>query len=393
MELDYSRISEAGFPQPAALVYLFVGSDDALKREAVQRLIEPLLDPSSSDFDREDLDIGLTPIVDSSWTTRILSSAAGMPMFSERRIVVVTNVQRLAKEEQEALAAGVGRICDRSCLVLVAGTPEYDAGRVKARTAIGPKLQAAVAKAGVVVTCDVAAAGDLKARAAAYVRRFGKTAEPAALDVVVQRAVAAAADRGGAGKGGDLNVLTNELDKTIAYAGERTQISRADALAVGVRGAEENIFAMLDAVGRRDATAAMKQIEEMMRCGDKPDGVAARSFVMLGRHLRMLWGAKYLAERKVGAGFKGALPPDLQGELTGELQGLATRQSYLLRSLQDQARRWTYDQLRSGLARVLASDMTMKGIPPIKPVGYYGDAGEDPAANLRVLVVELCTHV
>jgi DNA polymerase-3 subunit delta len=390
MELDYSRILEQGFPAPPAPVYLFVGNDDALKREAVARLIEPLMDPSSSDFDREDLDVGLAPLMDGSWTTRILSSAAGVAMFSERRIVVVSNVQRLGKEEQDALAIALGKALARSCLILIAGTPEYDAGRIKSRSAVTAKLQAAVAKAGTVVTCDVASAGDLKSRATGFLRVVGKAAEPVALDIFVQRAVAVASDRGGSGKGGDLNVLINELEKAIAYTGSRSLITRADALAVGTRGAEENIFVMLDAVGKRDLAGAVAQVDEMLRCGDKPDGVAARSFVMLARHLRLLWGAKYLAERRIGAGSKNALPPDIQSELTAELQGLATRQSYLLRSLQEQAKRWTYAQLRRGLMRILESDLAMKGVPPIKPIGYTGGAGEDSAANLRILVVELC---
>lgn len=390
MELDYAQLPPSGFPEPAALVYLFTGNDDALKREAVNRLVEPLLDPSTKDFDREDIDVGAVSASDEPWPTRILSSAGGVPMFSERRIVVVTNVQHMSKEEQETLAAGVSRLGDRTCLALVAGTPEYDAGKVKSKTAVVTKLQAAVSKAGIVVTCDVPAAGDLKSRAMAYLRQAGKTADPPALDIFVQRAVAAAADRGGGGKGGDLNVLTNELEKVIAYTGSRTHISREDAAAVGTRGAEENIFAMLDAVGKRDGPRALAMVDEMLRCGDKPDGVAARSYVMLTRHLRMLWGAKYLGERRISAGFKGALPPELQAELTGEFQGLATRQSYLLRNLQDQARRWTYPQLRDALLRVLTSDMTMKGVPPIKPIGYMGDAGEDAAGNLRVLIASLC---
>jgi len=390
MELDYAQLPPSGFPQPAALVYLFAGSDDALKKEGVQKLIAPLLDESSADFDREDIDVGAVSASDESWVTRILSSANGVAMFSERRIVVATNVQRLSKEEQESLATGVAKLGDRSCLILVAGTPEYDAGKVKAKTAIGSKLQAAVAKAGVVVTCDVPAAGDLRERAVRHLRSAGKAADPAALDIFVQRAVAAAADRGGAGKGGDVSVLTNELEKAIAYTGARTQITRDDAAAIGTRGAEENIFAMLDAVGKRDAPRALAMVDEMLRCGDKPDGVAARSYVMLARHLRMLWGAKYLGERKISAGFRGSLPPDLQAELTGEFQGLATWQSFLLRNLQDQARAWTYPQLRDGLLRVLTSDMTMKGVPPIKPIGYMGDAGEDPAGSLKVLVASLC---
>ncbi len=56
MELDYSKLAK-GFPKPIEKVYLLTGSDDALKREALTKLTEPLLDASFADFDREELDI------------------------------------------------------------------------------------------------------------------------------------------------------------------------------------------------------------------------------------------------------------------------------------------------------------------------------------------------
>ncbi|MCW3059690.1 MAG: polymerase delta subunit [Capsulimonas sp.] len=388
MEIDYSKLGAKGFPQPAERVYLFTGSDDALKREGVARLTDPLLDPSAADFDREVRDVGSSGAEDLA-ATQILASAGGVPMFSERRVVVITNIQRLSKEEQDDLAAGLGKLGSLTCLVLIAAAPEYEAGKVKGRS-VSTKLQNAVAKTGAVVVCDAPLAGDLKSRAAAYLKTLGKTAEPAALEVIVQRAVSAASDRGGAGKGGDLLVLHNELDKAAAYAGDRTLVTRDDALAVGTRGAEENIFALLDAVGSKDAPRALRQVEEMLRHGDKPDAVAARTFVMLARHLRMLWGAKYLAEKRITGASKGPLPEELQAVLSGEVIGLAMRQAYLLRSLQDQARRWSYDALRHALARVLASDMAMKGAVPIEALGATAPAGDNHAANLQLLVVALC---
>ncbi|MEO7715694.1 MAG: DNA polymerase III subunit delta [Capsulimonas sp.] len=388
MEIDYSKLGAKGFPQPAERVYLFTGSDDALKREGVARLTDPLLDPSAADFDREVRDVGSSGAEDLA-ATQILASAGGVPMFSERRVVVITNIQRLSKEEQDDLAAGLGKLGSLTCLVLIAAAPEYEAGKVKGRS-VSTKLQNAVTKTGAVVVCDAPLAGDLKSRAAAYLKTLGKTAEPAALEVIVQRAVSAASDRGGAGKGGDLLVLHNELDKAAAYAGDRTLVTRDDALAVGTRGAEENIFALLDAVGSKDAPRALRQVEEMLRHGDKPDAVAARTFVMLARHLRMLWGAKYLAEKRITGASKGPLPEELQAVLSGEVIGLAMRQAYLLRSLQDQARRWSYDALRHALARVLASDMAMKGAAPIEALGATAPAGDNHAANLQLLVVALC---
>ena len=153
MELDYSKLAK-GFPKPAERVYLLTGSDDALKREAVLKLTEPLLDSSFADFDREERDIPPTGAGEAGEAARaILASAGGVPMASERRVVIVTSVQRLGKEDQEVLAAGLPKLGGLSCLVLVAGATEYDAGKVKGK-ALGAKLLNAVAKAGASVPCD-----------------------------------------------------------------------------------------------------------------------------------------------------------------------------------------------------------------------------------------------
>lgn len=390
MELDYAKLAAKGFPKPIARVYLLQGSDDALKREAVLKLTEPLLDPTMADFDREERDVPSSGGGDGDIARQMLASAGGAPMLSERRVVIVTNVHRLGKEDQDSLAAGLGALGERSCLVLVAGAPEYDAGKVKGRSTVGTKLANAVAKAGAVVLCDAPGAGDLKSRATALLKSRGKTMEPEALQIILQRAVAAAADRGGGGKAGDVHVLTSELEKVMAFAGDRTPITTKDAIAVGTRGAEENIFALLDAVGHRDARRALNEVDEMLRSGDKPDGVAARTFVMLARHLRLIWGAKFLAEKRLsGDRVRGGLPPDVQSLLSGELVGLTMRQSFLLRGLQEQARGWGYGDLQRALARTLASDMAMKGIAPVKELGAKAP-GDDPAANLRLLVAALC---
>ena len=167
-------------------------------------------------------------------------------------------------------------------------------------------------------------------------------------------------------------------------------MTRADALAVGVESAEDNIFALLDAVGFRDAPRAAHYVDELLCAEGKPDGVAARTFVMLARHLRLLWGAKYLSEKRLtGDRLRGGLPPEAAAVLSGEMAGLALRQSFLLRGLQDQARAWDWDGLRRAQARVLTSDMALKGMAPLKDLGIHAPGG-DPASNLRLLVLELC---
>ena len=389
MELDYSKLAK-GFPKPIQRVYLFLGSDDALKREALLKLTGPLLDPSFADFDREERDVPPTGAGEPGETARaILASAGGVPMASERRVVVVTNVHRLGKEDQDALAAGLPKLGELSCLALVTAATEYDAGKIKGKT-LGTKLLNAIAKTGATVLCDAPGESGLQSRANALLKERGKTIEPAALGLIMDRAKAMAAERGGGGRTGDINVLLNELEKAIAHAGDRAQVTRADAVAVGLHTVQDNIFTLLDAVGHRDVRRALAEADNLLEAGDKPDGVAARTFVMLARHLRQLWGAKYLADQRLnGFNIKGGLPPDVQAVLSGEMLGITQRQSYRLKDLQEQARGWTYLHLRDGLHRVLASDLAMKSIPPGAALDARAPA-DDPASNLRLLVVELC---
>jgi DNA polymerase-3 subunit delta len=389
MELDYAKLAK-GFPKPIERVYLFTGSDDALKREALLKLTGPLLDPSFADFDREERDIPPTGAGEGGETARaILASAAGVPMASERRVVIVTNIHRLGKEDQDVLALGLPKLGGLSCLVLIAGATEYDAGKVKGKT-LGTKLLTALGKAGATVLCDAPGDSGLQARANALLKERGKTIEPAALGLILDRAKATAAERGGGGKTGDIHVMVNELEKAMAYAGDRLLVTRADAAAVGLHTVQDNIFSLLDAVGHRDPRRALAEADKLLDVGDKPDGVAARTFVMLARHLRHLWGAKYLADQRLnGFNLKGGLPPDVQAVLSGEMLGITQRQSYRLKDLQEQARGWSYPALQGGLRRVLASDLAMKSIAPGKALGTSAPA-DDPASNLRLLVVELC---
>ena len=390
MELDFSQIN-AGIPQPLAEVYLLHGSDDALKRQALDAIKGAAIDPSSADFDCEECDVPPSGAADADLVRRVISAAAGLPMLSPRRVVILTGVQRLSKEDQDLLASGFTQLADTSCLILISGVPDYDSGKLRAKSVPTAKLMAAAARAGATVLCNAPRGADLRARAAAIVKERGKTIASDALERLLRPAAAAAAERGAGPRGKDMaadfHVVKQELEKVMAYAGARPHIVLADVAAVGASSADDDIFALLDAVGSRNVPLSISLLDEMLRAGDKPDAVAARTFVMLGRHLRLLWGAKFLADERRNP------RSDAQGSaehlLSGELLGLSSRQSFLLRRLEQQGRQWSYPDLRRGIARILASDMAMKGIAIPAVLGVRAP-GLDPASNLRLLVVELC---
>src|SRR5579862_1467942 len=153
--------NSSGLLEPFSRVYLLVGSDDALKREAVERLLDAGLDPGFADFDRETIDLGAggNAMEESEDpAVQVLAAAASAPFGSPRKVVIVRSVQRLSKDRQEVLAAGISKLGALTLLVLVADAPEYEAGRPKGRQ-VENTLKKAVASAGTVVVCDSLQAG------------------------------------------------------------------------------------------------------------------------------------------------------------------------------------------------------------------------------------------
>src|SRR5665213_1615707 len=145
MQSDFSSLNGV-LPNPIPRVTLIMGTDDGLKSEAVHLLVSKVVDPEFADIDHEEVDVPHSGSDNLGRT--IVSMSMGMPMFSERRVIVVSNIQRLNKEDQDALIAGIDQLGERSCLVLVAGTPEFDSGKIKAKSVASAALVKAVDKFG-----------------------------------------------------------------------------------------------------------------------------------------------------------------------------------------------------------------------------------------------------
>jgi DNA polymerase-3 subunit delta len=364
-------------------VYLVQGSDDVLKREIVDRLRTLALDPEFADFDYNSIDLGpagsdaegaADPVM------KVLSAVGTAPFMSARRVVLATSIQRLTAERQAALGQGIASLGSLSLLILVADAPEIEAGRPKGR-ALEASFKRAVATHGVVVNCDMPQTGDLRARAQQLFDEWGLRADPAVCGAVAEYASTVSANAGS----GAVAILTRECEKLRSYVGERTRVTMEDVSALVPSVAQENIFRLLDSIGTRSAKDALRQLDAILLAGDKPDGIAARTFVMLQRHIRMLILGKYASERR------GRSSSDSSDLLTSELSSALNGQSYRVQSYGKQAANFTWDELSWASMRILASDMTMKGmIVPDCLEATSPVMSDEPAANLRQLVIELC---
>jgi DNA polymerase III subunit delta len=394
-EQSYAQVmaalrSKSATAAQLSTVYLLTGSDDSLKREVLGRLQDLALDPDFADFDRETIDLGPgsnIPDGESDPALRILGASGMAPFMSPRRVVLVSSVQRLPKERQVALADGVKQLGAISLLVLVADAPEWEAGRPKGRQ-LEAVFKKSVATFGTVVNCDSPQAADLRHRAEDLLKGWGKHAESRVLDALSEHAAAVSANAGS----GAVGTLTRECEKLRAYVGERDEIVLADADALMPDVAQENIFRLLDAVGSRNSRQAMEYVEAMLAVGDRPDGAVARAIVMLQRHMRMLMLAKYAVENRLTG--RGSVPDEVKDILTTELMSTLTGQAYRMPNYIKQAAKFSWPDLVWSSSRILASDLALKGIVIPDSLGASSPVpGDDPSANFRLLVAQLCAGI
>lgn len=391
MDIDFLKLGKKAFPEPYARVYLVQGSDDGLKREAVDRLLGALLDDSFREFDYEHIDVPPGGGEEGLATKAALASVGGVPIASVRRVVVLHNVHRLKKSDADHLAASLAGLGELSCLVLVAGAQEYDAGKVKAASATSVKLSNAAAKHGAVVKCEGPEVGDLKDRLREIANQNGKTIRPEAMEILLDWSFGVGSARGA--KGGDLLAATNELAKVIAYVGDKPEITRQDASEVAIRGTDDNIFRLLDAVSSRNAKGAIGEVNEMLRSGDKPESILPRVLVMLARQTRLLLGAKYLAAHGINrSNVDRQASEDILICLNSEMTDALIKRPFRLQALQTQARTWTVEDLEYALFRIAETDCGMKGIRPPQAMGMLSRPVTNAGEELRSLIAELCVR-
>jgi len=141
--------------------------------------------------------------------------------------------------------------------------------------------------------------------------------------------------------GRDLRRLEIEAEKIIAYAGERTDLSRDDVVSVVAQTAPVSVFDFLNALGARECGGAFTLLDDLIADGQDLHGIHAMTI----RHLRTLVSARALIDR-------GAKQSDVQRSV-----GMAEWQA---RVAMEQARRFRAEELSRALMDAAALEARMK---------------------------------
>jgi DNA polymerase-3 subunit delta len=300
--------------------YHFVGDDDFRKHEALNLLIGAAVDPATRDFNlevRRGGEIG----------GEALGSILGTPpMLAERRVVVIKDAGSLKKDAKTAVEDYLERPAPDVVLVLVQPTAEKPEPRFARAT---------------MVTFDTITGPQLTRWIAMRAEHFGTTITAGAAELL-QSSV-----------GSDLPQLNVEVEKLATYTSGAAIDEAAVAAIVGVR-REESLSALLDAVGDRDAAAALRILPGLLE-QPKSSGV----FIV------MVLGMQILGTGFARARLANRVPPQrLSGEIMNMMKesgGYPGRSwTEAVQAWMRTAPKWPTQDLFAAAAALHAADRALK---------------------------------
>ena len=220
-------------------VFFFIGDDKYLKEEALKGLVSTLpgKSPHPSDqtiFYGGELD-----------TEEVLSQLNTIPLLSDRRLVVIKDMEKASDEFRASLINYIKKPSKSAYLVLDAKDDsilkEYDEtiGQISIRR------------------FSPLSGEPLTSWIMSYVERSGKTMDRDAIAIFKEL------------EGNDLSYLSRELDKLITFAGDAPEISPDDVEGLIGKSLIKSAFDITDAIGRKNVDGAIKISSGLMAGGRK----------------------------------------------------------------------------------------------------------------------------
>lgn len=293
-------------------VFFLFGDDEFRKQEVARTLVDVHLDPATRDFN---LDVLRGSELEAE---RFASVLATPPMLAEWRVVLVREAEALATQPRarELMLGFLERVPPGVALVLVASVPSGSKARF---------YEELRGRARAVHFAEIAA-NDLPG----WLMEWAEARLGIELEEEAARAL-------GEAVGGDLAVLTREIEKLASYAEARGRITEEDVRQAGIVLPRQNRWAWFDLVGERRFREALAGLRTLLAAGETGVGLT----IGLGTHLLRI-GVALEGGR---AALEGVLPP---------------RQRWLAQRIAGQARRWSTESLGAAMEGLRRVDALLK---------------------------------
>lgn len=293
------------------LIYLF-GEETYLVDRLVRQLVDAVVPPESRDFNLN--------IFEGKETTgqAILEAVQTMPVFAPRRLTLVRRADELNAANLASLDGYLKEPFPESILLMVG--VKFDRRS---------KFSKAWTKKGEAIECKKLYPNRIPAEIRRMLQESGRSMTEAGFEKFCRRV------------GNQLQEIAGELDKLIAYCGERDPIDEADVDAVVCNLRQETVFALGEALGDRNVGNAIKLVDELLKAGEPPVLLIS----LLARHFRQLWRTHELLDSR--------LP---RRELAGRLKV----NPYFVENLTRQARHFQGGDFPRIMRLLLEADIALK---------------------------------
>lgn len=248
----------------------------------------------------------------------IVSTARTVPMMARSRFILVRELDDMAPAELDKLAEYVDAPIDTTCLVALAD-------KIDGRS----KLAKVAKQRGVWVEAQPLKGGALRQFAVAEARARGHKLASEAADALVDAT------------GADLAAIDDALERLSLYAGAGAAIDLAAVEACVTRVRVETIWALVDAVGMRDAKTALRAAGSLLADREPP----LRILAMVARQLRIV------------AKMRDALSSGLRGQDAAREAGAPP---FKANDLTESARRFPPRELAAAFAILAEADVALK---------------------------------
>ena len=256
-------------------IYLFYGREFYLL-ENIMKVFKESLNESMIDFNLSVLD-GRELMLD-----HLISSIETLPFMDNRKIVFVKDFELLrgkrknfSDEDEKNLIDYIHNIPDTSVLVFIV----Y--GDVDKRKS----LVKSISKEGIVFNCDKLNDIDLFK----WVKNKFKKKEVIISDASIMYFIEKEDYRS---KNSDktLSDLENEINKIVSFVGEGNEVNKNTIDKLSQRKVENDIFKLIDAIGSKNSSYALKILEDMILEGESVLGI----FAMISRQFKIVMQSTYL---------------------------------------------------------------------------------------------------
>lgn len=259
---EFEKSISKGLIPPVCYLY---GEESFLVERAARMLLDKAIDHSLKDFNLN------VYFGNESKGVDIVDSAQTLPMFAERRAVIVKRAEQLKAEALEALLPYIQNPATSTCLLLT-GT------KIDQRKKFFLELK----KHGELVEYKRIYDNKLTAFIQSEALSHGKPIDSAAAELLAALI------------GNNLQELSSQIEKLLVYAGKQARISVDDVRTMASSSKAFTAFELARYLGLRDLHNSVRSLDALFLNGEEAPMILGA----LTQHFRKLWRVRELLDAR-----------------------------------------------------------------------------------------------